>query len=259
MSLVTNAQFLCTRVHQFPLSGAILSQGWLSPSLHKVLRGTPGGGHPDLGLNPSIASCPEDAHSVTSLSLGCLIVNWPEQDFYVFFQNQASLSLGDLWWIRHRLSPQGTQRLAAQSMWCIENYKSAGMWAPRRGGDGWGNQAGLPKEGGSELNLKEKRGLCQTPVFSSLVLRSTWCVLNALLRGAVYAAGQQTSLSCIREIYSVETVKLTVLSRPLDLCASVPSLWNALSAKLPVILCNSAPAKFSLGGSFWPLSPTWWT
>lgn len=187
------------------------------------------------------------------------MVNWPEQGFYVFFQNQASLSLGDLWWIRHRLSPQGTQRLAAQSMWCIENYKSAGMWASRRGGDGWGNQGGLPKEGGSELNLKEKRGLCQTPVFSSLVLRSTCCVLNALLRGAVYAAGQQPSLSCIREIYSVETVKLTVLSRPLDLCASVPSLWNALSAKLPVILCNSAPAKFSLGGSFWPLSPTWWT
>lgn len=53
--------------------------------------------------------------------------------------------------------------------------------------------------------------------------------------------------SAASEIYSVETVKLTVLSRPLDLCASVPSLWNALPAKLPVILCNSVLAKFSLG------------
>ena len=69
MPLVTKAQFLCTRVHQFPLAGAIVSQGSLSPSPHKMLRGTLGGGHPDLDLNPSIASCLEDAHSVTSLSL----------------------------------------------------------------------------------------------------------------------------------------------------------------------------------------------
>ena len=118
------------------------------------------------------------------------------------------------------------------------------MWAPRRGGDGWGNKGGLPKEGGSELNLKEKRGLCQTPVFSSLVLRSTCCVLNALLRGAVYAAGQQPSLSCIREIYSVETVKLTVLSRPLDLCASVPSV------KCPFCEAPSYPLQFGSGKIF---------
>lgn len=119
------------------------------------------------------------------------------------------------------------------------------MWAPRRGGDGWGNQAGLPKEGGPELNLKEKRGLCRTPVFSSLVLRSTCCILNACSE-VQFTLLVSRPPSAASEIYSVETVKLTVLSRPLDLCASVPSLWNALPAKLPVILCNSALAKFSL-------------
>lgn len=244
MSLITNAQFLCTRVHQFPLSGAILSQGWLSPSLHKELRGTPGGGHPDLGLNPSIASCPEDAHSVTSLSLGCLIVNWPEQDFYVFFQNQASLSLGDLWWIRHRLSPQGTQRLAAQSMWCIENYKSAGMWAPRRGGDGWGNQAGLPKEGGSELNLKEERTLPDPCIF--LIGFEIHLVCPECL-------AQRCSLRCwSTDLPQLHQRNLFCWDSKINssLSSSGPLCLCSLSVKCPFCEAPSYPLQFGSGKIF---------
>lgn len=124
------------------------------------------------------------------------------------------------------------------------------MWAPRRGGDGWGNQAGLPKEGGPELNLKEKRGLCRTPAFSSLVLRSTCCVLNVLRRSAVYPAGQQTSLSRIREIYSVETVKLNSSfssSGPLGLCS--------ISVKCPSCEVPSYPLQFVSGKIFFGKVP----
>ena len=134
-------------------------------------------------------------------------------------------------------------------MWCIENFKSAGMWAPRRGGDGWGNQAGLPKEGGPELNLKEKRGLCQTPVFSSLVLRSTCCILNALLRGAVYTAGQQTSLSRIRDLFCWDSKINSSLSSsgPLCLCS--------ISVKCPSCEAPSYPLQFSSGKIFFGKVP----
>ena len=83
-----------------------------------------------------------------------------------------------------------------------------------------GDKAGLSKEERPELNLKARRGLCQG-------LAGSWPwlsgppgeVTNAGLREVLstYHAGEQVSLSCIEEIYSVETMKHTVLSRSLGL------------------------------------------
>lgn len=54
-----------------PSLGPFCLRGHLGslPSPQKLLRGTPGGGRPERGWNPSTASCPEHVPSVTSLHL----------------------------------------------------------------------------------------------------------------------------------------------------------------------------------------------
>lgn len=126
---------------------------------------------------------------------------------------------------------------------------------PQKGWWWMGEPGGLAKGGRrpwAESQGKER--ICRTPVFSSLVLRSLHLLYpECLLRGAVYAASQQTSLNRIRDLFCWDSKINSSLSSsgPLCLCS--------LSAKCPSCEAPSYPLQFGSGkiffeGSFWPLT-----